>query len=75
MNSLTIQLPDELYERAESLAAQQGETLGALVQSLLEEYLEEAEDIRAAREVLARIATGEETLVPWDEYEADRRDQ
>jgi prevent-host-death family protein len=35
------------------------------------EALEEAEDVRAANEIEARIASGEESLLDWTEVEAE----
>jgi predicted DNA-binding protein len=48
MTTLTIQLPDELRQRAEEIAAQRGATIDYLIRELLEEYLDEAEHVQAA---------------------------
>jgi predicted DNA-binding protein len=60
MTAVTIQLPDALRLRAEKIAAQRGNTIDDLVQELLEEYLEEADDVQEAIKIQARISSGEE---------------
>lgn len=71
MTAVTIQLPDALRLRAEKIAAQRGDTIDHLVQELLEEYLEEADDVQEAIKIQARIASGEERTYShqevWDE--------
>src|SRR5215211_8637078 len=47
MTTLTIQLPDELRQRAENIVAQRGATIEHLIRELLEEYLDEAENVLA----------------------------
>ncbi|HEX8681124.1 MAG TPA: DUF6290 family protein [Ardenticatenaceae bacterium] len=71
MSALTIHLPDELRQRAQALAAARGETVEALAQEALEEYLEELEDIEEAREILARIDSGEVETIAWEKVRAE----
>ena len=71
MTRLTIHISEELRRRAKAAAALRGESLSDAVRAFLERYiedaLEEAEDVRAIRDIEARIASGEETLVDWAE--------
>jgi predicted DNA-binding protein len=63
---LTIKLPEELRRRAKAVAALRGETVSDVVREALQDYIadamEEAEDVRAIREIEARIARGEEPV-------------
>jgi predicted DNA-binding protein len=74
---LTIKIPEDLRRRAEARAAMTGTTLSQVIRERIEEFagdweaIEEAEDIRAANEVLDRIARGEEQLKDWTEIEAE----
>jgi hypothetical protein len=43
MNTVAVQLPEALYRRAEAQAVGRGASVEALVQEVLEEYLEERE--------------------------------
>jgi predicted DNA-binding protein len=55
-----------LRRRAKAVAALRGETVSDVVREALEAYIleamEEADDVRAADEVEARLASGDETL-------------
>jgi predicted DNA-binding protein len=70
MTTLTIELPEELRDQAERAAQEQGASVDELVRELLAEYLEELEDIAEARQVLARIESGESKPIPWEEAKA-----
>ncbi len=70
MTTVTVQLPDELYRRAEEQANQQGATLEAFMQEVLEEYLADLQEVSEAEEILARIRSGEEPSISWEEYQA-----
>lgn len=63
---ITVKLPDPLRRRAKAVAALRGETVSDVVREALEAYIaesvEEAEDIRAADEVEARLAAGTEAV-------------
>ncbi|HEX8683346.1 MAG TPA: DUF6290 family protein [Ardenticatenaceae bacterium] len=74
MNPVTIQLPDDLYQRAEEHAAKRGENIETLMQQALREYLEELEDERdaqAIREAKEALARGEDQLFDWEEVKAN----
>ncbi|HJW89024.1 MAG TPA: hypothetical protein VJ436_00135 [Anaerolineales bacterium] len=74
---LAIKVPDELRRRVKARAAMEGTTLSDIVRERLEEFVagwdavEEADDIRVAREIKARIAQGEEPLYDWEEVKAE----
>jgi predicted DNA-binding protein len=74
---LTIAIPEDLHRRAEARATLEGTTLTHVIRERLEEFaagwdaIEEAEDVRAADEVEARIALGEERLRDWSEIDAE----
>jgi len=63
---ITVKLPDTLRRRAKAVAALRGETISDVVRDALEAYIaeamEEAQDVRAAEEVEARIAAGTEPI-------------
>lgn len=40
----TVRVPDELWEEAQRIAAQRGETLSEVIRRLLEQYINEAEE-------------------------------
>ena len=67
MNTISIPVREALGRQAQEAAAQQGESLPALVEAFLEEYLEELEDIAVAQERLARVARGESVPIPWED--------
>ena len=75
---LTITLPDELRRQAKAVASLRGETISDVVRAALEEYigqaLDEADDVRAIRDIEARIAEGKERVYShedvWAEIEA-----
>ncbi|MBI3979897.1 MAG: hypothetical protein HY331_17115 [Chloroflexi bacterium] len=76
---LTITLPEELSRRARARAALEGVSLSAVIRKHLEEFaagldvLEEAADLRAVREIEARLARGEEAVYDWEETFGPRR--
>jgi len=75
VSKLTITIPDDLRRRAKAVAALRGEHVTDVIQKALEEYvdeaLEEAEDMRVALQVKARIARGETTVQDWDEVKKE----
>ena len=74
---LTIIVPEELGRRAKARAALEGKTLSAVIRAHLEEFaagldvLEEAEDVRAVREIEARLDRGEEPVFAWEDVRAE----
>jgi predicted DNA-binding protein len=56
VTTLTIELPDGLRQRAEKIVAQRGDTIEHLIQELLEEYLDEAENLQVASNGDARMS-------------------
>ncbi len=71
MTTITVRIADSLYQQAESLAAERGESVEALAQGLIEEYLQELEDVAEAREILARVKSGEEPTYSHEEVWAE----
>jgi predicted DNA-binding protein len=75
-SKLTIKLPDDLRRRAKARAAMEGTTLTQVIRERLEEFaagwdaIEEADDVRATKEIEERIARGEERLKDWAEVDA-----
>lgn len=73
---LTIIVPEELRRRAKARAAIEGKTISEIIRAKLEEYaagldsLEEADDIRAIREIEAKIEQGQEPVSDWAAFEA-----
>ncbi len=74
ITKLTIKLPEELRRRTKAVAALRGETVSDVIREALLNYIseamEEAEDVRAIREIESRIAYGTETVSDWSEFEA-----
>ena len=74
---LTITIPEDLRRRAKAQAALEGTTLAQVIRKRLEEFapdweaIEDAQDLRAAEEIEARIARGEEELRDWAEVDAE----
>ena len=73
---LTINLPEKLRRRAKARAVLNGTTVSEVVRAALEAYaagwgIEEIEDVRAAREVEAKLAAGQEKLYSHDEVWAE----
>ena len=71
MNMTAIQVPEALHQRAQAAAAQQGESVEALVETFLEEYVEELNDVAEAMEIIGRIKRGEEEAIPWEQVKAE----
>ncbi len=72
---LTINLPEILRRQAKAIAALRGETVSDVIRSALEEYIAEAfddaEDVRAIRDLDRRLAEGTERLYTHDEVWAE----
>ena len=68
----TIQIRDDLRQRAEEVASARGATIEALVEELLEEYLEDLEDLRDIEEAQAAVERGEDELLDWESVKAER---
>jgi predicted DNA-binding protein len=74
---LTITIPEDLRRRAKARAVLEGTTLSQVIRKRLEEFasdweaIEDAHDLRAAEEIEARIARGEEELRDWAEVDAE----
>jgi hypothetical protein len=72
---LTIKLPEDL-RRATARAVSEGTTLSEVIRQRLEEFaagwdaLEEADDVRAFKEIEDRIARGKERLKDWAKVDA-----
>ena len=59
---LTIQLPEDIEQRATAAAKASGMSVEALALDAILERLEDIEDIAAAEAALARIEAGEKTI-------------
>ncbi len=68
---LTIQLPEELEERLDTLARQSGRDKNAVVQEALSSYLEDLEDLLIAEERVADIRAGRVKTYSLEEVERD----
>ena len=71
MDTGMIPVREELRQRAQAAATQQGESVEALVEAFLEAYLEELDDIAVARERMGEVRRGESQLIPWDEVRGE----
>ncbi len=72
---LTIKIPKGLRKQAKAVAALRGETVSDVVRLALENYvieaLEETNDVRAVRDIEARIAAGQEQAYSHEEVWAE----
>ena len=64
---LTIELPEELETRLETLARQAGRDKNAVVQEALSSYLEDLEDLLIAEQRVADIRAGRVKTVRLEE--------
>jgi RHH-type rel operon transcriptional repressor/antitoxin RelB len=62
-----IRLPDETYERLQTLASRTGRPTAYYIREALDEYLDDLEDIYLAEQVLERIRSGEEQVCSLEE--------
>ena len=72
--SIVIDLPPPVQKDAEALARARGESLaelaGRLVSAYVDEMREQADDARAVDAALAKIRSGEESWLGWDDVKA-----
>lgn len=54
-----IRLPDETYERLQTLAERTGRTATYYIREAIEQHLEDLEDIYLAEQVLEKLKRGE----------------
>lgn len=75
--AITIEIPEDVRQRAEERAAAEGKTLAHVLREHITDYadelewLEQQEDIRLIDEIEARIARGEERLYSHEEVWAE----
>ena len=62
-----VRLPDELYERLQSLASRTGRTATFYIREAVEEHVQELEDLYLAEDVIKRRAAGDDRTVSLDE--------
>lgn len=62
-----VRLPDELYERLQSLANRTGRTATFYIREAVEEHVQQLEDLYLAEDVLKRRAAGEDRTIGLDE--------
>jgi RHH-type rel operon transcriptional repressor/antitoxin RelB len=65
--ALSIQLPDNVEDRLESLAARTGRTKSFYITEAITEYLEDLEDLYLAEQRLIDIRAGRTQTVPLEE--------
>ena len=74
MSIITARIPDKLDQDLEKLAFFQDRTKSNIVKRAIAKYvvemMEDMEDIKAADEALARIASGEKTI-PWEQVKRE----
>ena len=64
---ITVNLNDELSKAVEEMARHQHKTAEQLVNDAVLEMLEDYHDIKAAESAIARIESGEEKVLSWEE--------
>ncbi|MEL4073494.1 DUF6290 family protein [Ochrobactrum sp. GPK 3] len=63
-----IRLPDETYERLQTLAARTGRTTAFYIREALSEHLDDLEDVYLAEQVIERIQDGKEKVLTAEEF-------
>jgi len=66
-----VRIPDETFERLQTLAAQTGRTATYYIREAIEAHLEDLEDTYLAEQVLERLRRGEEQTYTLNEVERD----
>lgn len=66
---IAVRIPDEIYQRLQSLAERTGRTATFYVREALLEYLDDLEDIYLAERVLEKLRQGEEQTYTLEEVE------
>ena len=66
-----VRIPDETYERLQSLAAQTGRTATYYIREAIEMHLEDLEDTYLAEQTLERLRRGDEQTYTLNEVERD----
>ncbi|MCJ8052686.1 DUF6290 family protein [Shinella curvata] len=64
-----IRLPDETYERLQTLAARTGRTATYYIREAIEQHIEDLEDIYLAEQELERVRRGESRVYSLKEVE------
>ncbi|MEO7223034.1 MAG: DUF6290 family protein [Devosia sp.] len=62
-----VRLPDEMYDRLQSLASRTGRTATYYIREAIEEKLQDLEDLYLAEEVMRRRAGGESKTYSLEE--------
>ena len=66
-----VRLPDETYDRLQSLAARTGRTATFYIREAIEEKLQDLEDLYLAEEIMRRRAEGESRTYSLEEIGRD----
>lgn len=66
-----IRLPDETYERLQTLAQRTGRTATYYIREAIEQHLEDLEDVYLAERALERLKRGETKTYTLDEVSRD----
>jgi RHH-type rel operon transcriptional repressor/antitoxin RelB len=64
-----VRLPDETYDRLQSLARNTGRTATYYIREAIEQHLDDLEDIYLADQTLERLRRGEDRTYTLDEVE------
>lgn len=67
---ITIELDDDLVAEIEQLAAIEHKTVRQIANECLRELIEDYQDARAAEAAIARIESGESSVISFDAWEA-----
>lgn len=63
-----LRLPDETYERLQTLASRTGRTATYYIREAIEEHLDDLEDVYLAEQVAERVRRGEEDVLSAEEF-------
>jgi len=66
-----VRLPDETYDRLQSLARNTGRTATYYIREAIEQHLDDLEDIYLAEQTLERLRRGEDQTYTLDQVERD----
>ena len=67
---ININLNNDLSRAIENMAQLQHESVDKIVNDALIDKLEDYHDIKAAEQVLRKIESGDEPIIPWEQVKA-----
>jgi RHH-type rel operon transcriptional repressor/antitoxin RelB len=68
---IAVRIPDELYQRLQTLAEQTGRTATFYVREAVMKYLDDLEDIYLAENILEKLRRGEDRIYSLEEVERE----